>query len=321
MDLAGNLARQTPSDSDMERASRLRALLTPSSFWSPLYLEESAWLDHGAFAFWLIETVKPRSFVELGTHGGYSYFAMCQTVKAFGLPTRCYAVDTWQGDEHAGFYGEDIYRRVNDHNERHYASFSRLVRCTFAEALQHFTDGSIDLLHIDGRHFYEDVKEDYESWLPKLSDRAVVIFHDINVRERGFGVFKLWEDLKTKFPSFDFMHGHGLGVLGYGKNLPAGILPLFEAAKDPQALIDVRQAYGRLGAAFKAQFESQHVREDLTSKWHAQKARAEGLERYTTELTTALRAQDHRANALELEAKGLARTMNAQIAAVTENMI
>ncbi len=339
MDLAGTLARQTPSDSETERANHLRALLSPSSFWSPLYLEESAWLDHGAFAFWLIEAVRPRSFVELGTHGGYSYFAMCQTVKALGLPTRCYAVDTWQGDEHAGFYGEDIYRRVHDHNERHYASFSRLVRCTFADALQHFSDGSVDLLHIDGRHFYEDVKEDYESWLPKLSDRAVIIFHDINVRERGFGVFKLWEELKAKFPSFDFLHGHGLGVLGYGKTLPPGILPLFEAAKDPQTVIDVRQAYGRLGAAFKAQFESQQVREDLTGKWRDQKARAEALERenqdlsgrlkqHVDELTTALRAQESRANALESEAKDIGRQMkaqakalNAQIAAVTENMI
>jgi hypothetical protein len=55
MELAGNLARQAPSDTaaDAGRADRLRALLTPSSFWSPLYLEESAWLDHGAFAFWL----------------------------------------------------------------------------------------------------------------------------------------------------------------------------------------------------------------------------------------------------------------------------
>ena len=165
MELAGKLARQAPSDAavDADHADRLRALLTPSSFWSPLYLEESAWLDHGAFAFWLIEATRPRTFVELGTHGGYSYFTVCQTVKALGLPTKCYAVDTWQGDEHAGFYDESIYRRVHDHNERHYASFSRLVRATFAEALSHFPDGSIDLLHIDGRHFYEDVKEDYET--------------------------------------------------------------------------------------------------------------------------------------------------------------
>ena len=52
MDLAGKLARQAPSDiadatAEAARAERLRALLTPSSFWSPLYLEESAWLDHG----------------------------------------------------------------------------------------------------------------------------------------------------------------------------------------------------------------------------------------------------------------------------------
>ena len=100
MDYAGTTARAAPSDlapdtaAEAERAARLRALITPSSFWSPLYLEESAWLDHGAFAFWLIEAIRPRSFVELGTHGGYSYFTVCQTVKALGFGTKCYAVDT-----------------------------------------------------------------------------------------------------------------------------------------------------------------------------------------------------------------------------------
>lgn len=350
MDTAGNLARHTPPKTDADRADRLRALLTPASFWSPLYLHESAWLDHGAFAFWLIEAHRPRTFVELGTHGGYSYFAMCQAVKALELPTRCYAVDTWQGDEHAGFYGEDIYRRVHDHNERHYAPFSRLVRATFAEALAHFSDGSIDLLHIDGRHFYEDVKEDYESWRPKLSDRAVVIFHDINVRERNFGVFKLWEELKTQFPSFDFMHGHGLGVIGYGKHLSPEINALLAAGKDPQALIDIRQAYGRLGAAFKLQFEAQQTREDLIEKWNAQKTRAEALEsevrtlvantqHQVASLTEAWKAQEQRARALEAQAQDLAReserraqefaremkaqakASNSQIAAVTEQML
>lgn len=352
MDLAGKLARHTPSDSAAPdaRAAHLRAFLTPSSFWSPLYLEESAWLDHGAFAFWLIETLRPRSYVELGTHGGYSYFTVCQTVKALSLPTRCYAVDTWQGDEHAGFYGENIFRRVHEHNEHHYAAFSRLVRSTFADALAHFSDGSIDLLHIDGRHFYDDVKEDYESWRPKLSDRAVVIFHDINVRERNFGVFKLWEEVKTQHPSFDFLHGHGLGIIAYGKNVPAEILPLFEAAKDQQTQGDIRQAYGRLGAAFKAQFEAQAVREDLNTKLHAQLERAEALHaanldlagKYkhdVEELTAGWKGQENRANALEAETKRLnqemaaqanalhaqmkaqARALNAQIAAVTENMI
>src|SRR6185436_9277230 len=124
-----------------ERTLPFETYLSQASFAVPDFCPESAWADHAPFAFWLVEALRPRTLVELGTHGGYSYFAFCQAVKAGALGTRCFAVDTWQGDEHAGFYSEDFYNRVFDHNRTHFADFSRLVRATFDEAVTHFSDG------------------------------------------------------------------------------------------------------------------------------------------------------------------------------------
>ncbi|WP_206667974.1 class I SAM-dependent methyltransferase, partial [Teichococcus oryzae] len=238
----------------------------------PKHIPESAWLEHGPFAFWLIEAAKPRCLVELGTHNGYSYFAFCQAVKQLGLETKCHAIDSWQGDEHAGFYGEEVFQLVSGINAQDYASFSRLTRSFFQEALQQFEDGSIDLLHIDGRHTYEDVLEDYSSWRPKLSERGVVLFHDTRVRERGFGVFRLWAEIAEAHPSFEFHHGHGLGVLAVGPEIPPGLRPLFSS--DPAEREAIRAAYERLGAAV-----SQHYQ-------LATAARDQALEDHSAELET-----------------------------------
>src|SRR5579884_2080410 len=180
------------------------------SLWKPEWLVPSAWLEHAPFAFWLVDKARPRRIVELGTAHGFSYMCMCQAVHRTGLDAECYAVDTWDGDEHAGFYGEDVFLKLKEYNDSNYRSFSKLIRSTFDQAVSHFDDQSIDILHLDGRHFYEDVKEDFERWSPKLSRRAVVLFHDTSVRERDFGVWRYWNELHVDRPGFEFQHGYGL---------------------------------------------------------------------------------------------------------------
>lgn len=236
----------------------VRPLLLRSMFWRPSYLAMSAWLDHIPFAFWLIEAHRPRTLVELGTHYGASYFAFCQAVDRLGLDTSCYAVDTWKGDEHAGFYGEDVAQAVRAHNDANYSGFSRLVRSTFDEALEHFSDGTIDLLHIDGLHTAEAVAHDFESWRPKLSDEAVVLFHDTNVRERGFGVFKFFERIREEHPAFEFIHGHGLGVLGVGRRQKPLLRRLFDASRDLASRQAIREIFGRLGRNCSTAYAAQH---------------------------------------------------------------
>src|SRR5260370_518072 len=71
-----------------------------------------SWVGHIPFAAWLIKSLKPSIFVELGTHSGNSYLAFCQTVYDENLPIKCYAVDTWEGDDYTGYYGEKVWQNA-----------------------------------------------------------------------------------------------------------------------------------------------------------------------------------------------------------------
>ena len=207
---------------------------------------DSAWYGHVPFGHWIVAATRPRNLVELGTHAGVSYFAFCEAVFRCKLSTRCLAIDTWQGDAHSGFYGEDIFMDLSAANHARFSAFSELLRSTFDDALAYVPDGSVDLLHIDGRHLYEDVRHDFHTWKPKLSPRAVVLFHDTNVRDRNFGVWKLWAELVRAYPTFEFLHEHGLGVLAAGDDVPAPVARLCRTADDG-AIALIRERFAFLG--------------------------------------------------------------------------
>lgn len=180
--------------------------------------EPFSWVGHIPFAMWLIKKQKPNLFVELGTHTGNSYFAFCQSILESRLDTKSFAVDTWSGDAHSGQYEDTVFESVLLNNQIHYSSFSKLMRMTFDEALDSFSDKSIDLLHIDGFHTYEAVSHDFATWLPKVSDDGIILFHDISVKERDFGVYKFWDELKKRYKTFSFDHSNGLGILFLNDN-------------------------------------------------------------------------------------------------------
>jgi glycosyltransferase involved in cell wall biosynthesis len=204
-----------------------------------------SWHEHIPFAFAIMQMLRPKVFVELGTHRGDSYCTFCQVVQKLDLDTQCYAIDTWEGDTHAGQYDSSIYEELKAYHDPLYSRFSRLIRCAFDDALARFPEGSIDLLHIDGLHTYSAVRHDFESWLPKMSTKGVVLFHDTNVMDGDFGVWKLWKELALRFEGFEFGHGHGLGVLVVGNAAPEPIEQLVRCETD--RAIAVAKFYSALG--------------------------------------------------------------------------
>lgn len=198
-------------------------------FTKPLFNEKpSAWMEHIPFAFFLTKTLKPNLFVELGTQWGNSYFSFCQAITLLGFKTRAYGIDVWPSFN--GLTGQSIFHYALGVNDKHFGHFSNLLKMPFDEAGTYFGNNSIDLLHIDGLHDYASVKHDFELWLPKMSESGVILFHDTMVRTQGFGVWKLMEEIKVRYPFFEFLHGNGLAVVCTGKSIPSDFLNFIEEA-------------------------------------------------------------------------------------------
>ncbi|MEP6955332.1 MAG: class I SAM-dependent methyltransferase [Chthoniobacterales bacterium] len=195
-------------------------LSLPSRRFQPEVFGLGAWTDNLAFACDLIATLQPQLLVELGTDRGESFFGFCQAVAAHSTGTRCFAVDTWRGDLQTGEYDETTFAEVSAHLTARFANFATLLRLPFDEALAQFASESIDLLHIDGLHTEAAVRHDVQSWLPKVRPGGIVLLHDISVRTRDFGVWKVWEELRATGRSYAFAEGPGLGVWQKPRAIP-----------------------------------------------------------------------------------------------------
>jgi hypothetical protein len=184
----------------------------PSRQFEPRIYGVGAWTSHLHFAYDLVATLRPALLVELGVDRGESYFACCQSAAENRTGTRCFGIDTWRGDQHAGGYDETTFAQVFEHNRAYYETFSTLLRSGFDDALGKFDSGSIDILHIDGLHTEAAVRHDVDSWLPKLRPGGLLLLHDVEVRSKEFGAWKIWAELQERGRSWTFHNGPGLGV-------------------------------------------------------------------------------------------------------------
>src|SRR5262245_36899312 len=111
----------------------------PEAFDVPNWItQNSAWIYHLPMVPVLLSTLRPRSYVELGTFRGDSYMHFCQTIAKIGLSTQCTAIDTWQGDPHAGYYGPEVLGDLRKTHDPQYGNFSRLLQADFDSAVTTF---------------------------------------------------------------------------------------------------------------------------------------------------------------------------------------
>ena len=197
--------------------SILKILSNQESLIKPTIIKETHWAAHVPFARWLVSELKPNTFVELGVENGHSFFNIAEIMHKIVSQPKCFAVDTWLGDDFTSKYSEDVYNGIVKTNQEIFQNQNVLLRMQFDTALSKFENKSIDLLHIDGSHMYQDVKKDFQEWLPKVSNDGIILIHDIQVRDPEFGVYDFWQEITQSFRHIEFFHGFGLGVVFVGE--------------------------------------------------------------------------------------------------------
>jgi hypothetical protein len=108
-------------------------------FWAPDRVDASPRCEHAPFLFWLMDTQRPFTLVELTETPAAAYLAFCQAVARLRLPTRCYAISG---------HGARRSELVGYHDGR-YAQFSQILQGRAEQQVDRFDDGAIDLISID----------------------------------------------------------------------------------------------------------------------------------------------------------------------------
>lgn len=173
------------------------------------YTCNSAWIGHEKFALWLVNEMKPETIVELGVDEGFStyYFSKLNIGKVYGI-------DSFEGDVHTGF--KNTYNQVTNMKDTYKLDNLELIKGYFNEVAKTW-DKKIDILHIDGRHYYQDIREDYTIWSQFVKDDGIILLHDTCVYYNNFGVYKFFDEISL--PKLNFTHSYGLGIITKNINL------------------------------------------------------------------------------------------------------
>jgi len=121
-----------------------------------------------------IELPESAVWVELGSWLGKSLAYCVVQSKQQGKKFHFHAIDTWRGsEEHVNQKDIDMIRSdgVFDkflNNIKPISNYVKIQRGTSWEQASQFSDLSVDFCYVDASHRYEDVKNDIQSWWPKI---------------------------------------------------------------------------------------------------------------------------------------------------------
>jgi predicted O-methyltransferase YrrM len=157
--------------------------------------------DHGAFVAHLIAINKVKIGAEVGVWKGQtskkildkSQIEKLYMIDPYRLDLNHFNHKTKVGDPQTmppGCYQCDMGGKLLAQNEldalylnvreemKPWGARAELLRLTSVEGAERLEDNSLDFVFIDAIHLYENVKEDINTWLPKVKQTGIIAGHD-----------------------------------------------------------------------------------------------------------------------------------------------
>jgi predicted O-methyltransferase YrrM len=161
--------------------------------------------------------------VEIGVQKGYFSFLILKIWQGKKL----YSIDPWReffATEYVDVANVGQTEQEENFRETHsllkkFGERSQIFRETSHEAVQRFTDESLDFVYLDAQHHYEAVVQDMALWWPKVKRFGILSGHDYIPDGRyEFGEFGV------KRAVDEFIQTHNLQLILSCESLSEGLM-------------------------------------------------------------------------------------------------
>lgn len=217
-------------------------LSSKAVFWQPRYLAASQNLIHLPFLFWLMETARPSSVVQLGLRDGVGFMGLCQGIDKLGLEAVCMGLQSpTNGDE-------KLPDKLIESHAALYGDFSFFVKEEIGRASRHMRSAQVDMLVIDMQIDEALITNLQAHWEPLLSDRAVIVLHDPERNCVGKDAEKFYDMLVQSHLSISFPQSEAsLEAILIGKKQPDRLIQLAQLELGDAGYLSARNVFTRLG--------------------------------------------------------------------------
>lgn len=172
----------------------------------------------GSIHYSLITNLRPERVLAIGSRHGYVPSIIALALKANGSGTLDFVdanygdtthgvnvafggVENWSGDPGEKFLRFGLRDVINFHIQR---SSDFFAAC----------DVKYGYIYLDGNHSYEGSRFDFEESLKVATEDALIVLHDVNVSQPGFGVNRLFAELDgSRYNKILIPAWPGLGIV------------------------------------------------------------------------------------------------------------